>query len=76
MPITLAEAVRRRLGGKAAWVDEIRPGCLKSPDSQGLSRLTRLGNISRRSETAPLVWQTGVVVLFLKTGDRRVCSNY
>ncbi|KAI3355453.1 hypothetical protein L3Q82_018289 [Scortum barcoo] len=65
-------AVARRLG-----VDEIRPEYLKSLDVVGLSWLTRLCNIAWRLGTVPLeCGKLGWWSLFLKKGDRRVCSNY
>jgi len=49
---------------------------LKSLVVVGLSWLTRLCNITWRSGTVPLDWQTRVVVPLFKKGDRRVWSNY
>jgi len=49
---------------------------LKALDIVGLSWLTRLVNVARRSGTVPLEWQTGVVFPIFKKGERRMCSNY
>ena len=48
----------------------------KALDVVGLSWLTQLCSIVWTSGAVPLDWQTGVVVLLFKKGDRRVCSNY
>uniref|UniRef100_A0A674P165 Reverse transcriptase domain-containing protein n=1 Tax=Takifugu rubripes TaxID=31033 RepID=A0A674P165_TAKRU len=71
----VAEVVKKLLGGKAPGVDEIRPEFLKALDVVGLSWLTRLCNIAWTSGAVLLDWETRVVVP-LKEGDRRVCSNY
>ena len=72
----VAEVVKKLLGGRAPEVDETRLEFLKALDVVGLSWLTRLCCIAWTSVAVPLDWQTGVVVLLFKKGDRRVCSNY
>ncbi|XP_051929449.1 uncharacterized protein LOC127605710 [Hippocampus zosterae] len=74
--VKVTDVVKKLLGGKAPGVDEICPEFLKALDVVGLSCLTRLCNIAWSAGRVPLDWQTGVVVLLFKKGDRRVCSNY
>jgi len=78
-PIFLAEAakaVKKLLGGKVLWVDELRPEMLKALDIVRLSWLTCLFNVAWGLGTVPVDWQTGVVVPIFKKWDRRVSSNY
>ena len=72
----VTEVVKKLHGGRTPGVDQIHPEFLKTLDVVGLSWLTRLCSITRKSDSVPLDWQTGVVVPLFKKGDRRMCSNY
>ncbi|XP_014832063.1 PREDICTED: uncharacterized protein LOC106910031 [Poecilia mexicana] len=72
----VAEVVKKLLGDRAPGVDEICPEFLKALDVVGLCWLMRLCNVTWTTEEVPLDWQTGVVVLLFKKGDRRMCYNY
>ncbi len=50
-------------------MDEIHSEILKALDIVGLSWLTCLFSVMRRSGTVPVEWQTGVVVQIIKKGD-------
>ena len=56
-------------------LDEISPEYLKAVDDVVLSPLTFYCNITLRSGTVKLYWQTGVVVAVFKKVDQKVCSN-
>uniref|UniRef100_A0A3P9BAF5 Reverse transcriptase domain-containing protein n=1 Tax=Maylandia zebra TaxID=106582 RepID=A0A3P9BAF5_9CICH len=70
MEVSVTEAVKQLLGGRAPGVDEVRPEFLKALDVVGLSWLTRLCNVAWRSGAVPVDWQTGVVVPIFKKGTR------
>ncbi|XP_036448312.1 uncharacterized protein LOC118823042 [Colossoma macropomum] len=74
--VEVSEVVSKLLSGKSPGVDEIHPEMLKALDVVGLSWLTRLCSVGWTSGTVPLDWQTRIMVLNLKKGDRRVCANY
>ena len=52
----VTEVVKQLHSGKAPGVDEIRPEMLKALGVEGLSWLTRLINVTWKSETVPKEW--------------------
>ena len=72
----VTEVVKQLHSGTAPGVEEICPEMLKAVGVEGLSWLTHLINIARKSRAVPKKWQTGVVVPLFKMGDQRVCANY
>jgi len=72
----VAEVVKKLPGGRALGVDKIRLEMLKSLDLVLVSWLPCIFNVTWRSETIPVKWQTGMVITIFKKGDQRVCFNY
>jgi len=76
--ITLAEVievVKKLPSDKAPGVNEIFPEMLQTLVMVGLFWLTCLFNVTWRSESTPVEWQTEVVVPIFRKVDRRMCKG-
>lgn len=71
----VTEVAKKLLSSKVPGVDGICPEILKALNIVGLSCLTHLCSVTRKSRKVPAEWRSGVVVPIFKKGDRRVCSN-
>lgn len=57
-------------------MNELFPDVLKALDIVRLSWFIPLFNVTLRSETVPMEWQTEVVGHIFKKGDQRVIPKY
>ena len=76
---TAAEVATANKGiksGKAAGEDEIRPEMLKALNGEGILWLMRVCQAAWKFGKTPRDWQTGVIILIFKKGDRKQCTNY
>ena len=72
----VATAIKGIKSGKAAGEDEIRPEMLKALTGEGILWLTRVCQVAWKLGKTPRDWQTGVIILIFKKGDRKQCTNY
>ena len=49
---------------------------LKTLTGEGILLLTRVCQVARKFGKASRDWQTGVIILIFKKGDRKQCTNY
>ena len=69
-------AIRAFKPGEDARIDKIRFQILKSLSCLSIVWLTRVCRTVSMEGRAPVNWETKIVVLIFKNGDRRECSNY
>ena len=72
----VATAIKGIKSGKAAGEDEIRPEMLQALTGEGILWLTRVCQGAWKLGKTPRYWQTGVIILIFKKGDRKQCTNY
>ena len=72
----VAAAIKGIKSGKAAGEDEIRPEMLKALTGEGILWLTRVCQVAWKLGKTPRDWQTRVIILIFKKGDRKQCTNY
>ena len=72
----VATAIKGIKPGKAATEDEIRPEKLKALTGEGILWLMRVCQVAWKFGKTPRDWQTGVIILIFKKGDRKQCTNY
>ena len=72
----MAAAIRGLKSGKDAGEDEIRPEMLKALNEEGIRWLMRVCQEAWILGKTPKDWQTGVIILIYKKGDRKQCTNY
>ena len=68
--------IKKTKSGKAAGEDEIRPEMLKALTGEGILWLTRVCQVAWKFGKTPRDWQTGVIILIFKKGDRKQSTNY
>ena len=72
----LLQAIKGIKSGKAAGDNEIRPKMLKALTGEGVLWLTQVYQVAWKLGKTSRDWQTGVIILIFKKGDRKQCTNY
>ena len=72
----VATAIIEIKSGKAAGKDEIRSDMLKALTVEGLLWLMRVCQVAWKYGNTLRDWQTSVIILVFKKGDRKQCTNY
>ena len=61
---------------KAAGKDQMRPEILKALTGERIFWLMEVCQVSWKFGNTPRDWQTNVITLIFKKGDRKQCTNY